>query len=421
MLTGILGIASASHAAVPNNAPDKASSHIKTLVLGSGCFWGAEKRYEALPGVIDAESGYADGRGFKASYKAITAPNRRFDPNNYAEVVRVTYNASRLSTESLLKTYFESHDPTQKNRQGNDVGTQYRSIILFTDGTQETTAVALKEQYQTLLTQAGYGQIQTVLKPLTAFVRAEEYHQNYLVKNPNGYCPDHSTGVTFADVVEHPVDNKALLTGKHVVVIDAPYCPYCEKFKQHVVNDYQGSIPLHYRRASQLQGLGIMSATWATPTILFMENGQEVAGFQGYMDREAFYRALGAFKLGDSDAYTTAFEQGTDRPFCKQYDLFKQTGDGVFIDKLSGQALFDTKDRFNSGTGWLSFKHPVAGSVTYHEDNSHGMKRTEIRSSSSGIHLGHVFVNEGPGGSDRYCINATVLEFKPRQGYQVSQ
>lgn len=420
MLLGGVGFTQANDTSV-SNMPDEASSHIKTLVLGSGCFWGAEKRYEALPGVIDAESGYADGRGFHASYKAITAPSRRFDPNNYAEVVRVTYNASRLSTESLLKVYFESHDPTQKNRQGNDVGTQYRSIILYTEEAQKTKAEALQEQYQALLSEAGYGPIQTALKPLVAFVRAEEHHQNYLVKNPNGYCPDHSTGVTFKQTAEEIIDNKPLMVGKHIVVIDAPYCPYCEKFKQQVVNDYQGTIALHYRRANQLQGLSIMSATWATPTILFLEAGKEVAGFQGYMDRDEFYRALGAFKLGDSDAFKTAFEQGTDRPFCKQYDLFKQTGDGVFIDKLSGQALFDTKDRFNSGTGWLSFKHPVAGSVTYHEDNSHGMQRIEIRSSSSGIHLGHVFANEGPGGSDRYCINATVLEFKSRQEYQISK
>ncbi|WP_430929728.1 peptide-methionine (S)-S-oxide reductase MsrA [Pseudoalteromonas rubra] len=419
-LMSAVNLVNAGEVSVNSTTPEQASSHIKTLVLGSGCFWGAEKRYEALPGVIDAESGYADGRGFKASYKAITAPSRRFDPNNYAEVVRVTYNASRLSTVSLLKAYFESHDPTQKNRQGNDIGTQYRSIILYTDEAQKKQAISLTEQYQVLLTEAGYGQIQTKLKPLAAFVRAEEYHQNYLVKNPNGYCPDHSTGVTFVDVAEQQVDNDALLTGKHVVVIDAPYCPYCDKFKQQVVNDYQGSIPLHYRRASQLQGLSIMSATWATPTILFLENGKEVAGFQGYMNRKEFYQALGAFKLGDSDAFKTAFEQGTDRPFCKQYDLFKKTGDGVFVDKLSGQPLFDTKDRFNSGTGWLSFKHPVADSVTYHEDNSHGMQRVEIRSSSSGIHLGHVFAKEGPGGSDRYCINATVLEFKSRQDYQAN-
>ena len=89
----------------------------------------------------------------------------------------------------------------------------------------------------------------------------------------------------------------------------------------------------------------------------------------------------------------------------------------VFVDKLSGAPLFDTRDRFNSGTGWLSFTQPVAGQVTRHQDNSFGMQRIEIRSKSSGIHLGHVFPNEGPGGKARYCINATVLEFLPRDEF----
>ena len=392
-----------------------ASSHIKTLVLGSGCFWGPEKRYENIKGVLDAESGYADGKGFYPSYREITKPSRRFDPNNYAEVVKVTYNANLISTERLLQQYFESHDPTQKNRQGNDVGSQYRSIVLYTDEQQKQTAERTKAQFQTLLTAAGYGAITTAIKPLRKFYPAEEYHQNYLAKNPNGYCPDHSTGVTFAPVATTEVDNRALLTGKHIVIIDAKnYCPYCEKLKTQVLNDYQGDIPLHYRYADQLQHLSITTATWATPTILFLENGEEVAGFQGFMDRESFYQALGAFKLGQSEAYEIAFQKGTERPFCQQYDIFKNTPDGVFVDKLSGKPLFDTQDRFNSGTGWLSFTQPVAGSVTYHRDLSHGMVRTEIRSKSSGIHLGHVFENEGPNRRDRYCINAQVLEFKPR-------
>ena len=109
--------------------PDNATGHIETIVLGSGCFWGAEKRYEALDGVLDAVSGYADGHGFKATYKNITRSSRRFDKNNYAEVVKVTYNSNELTTQSLLKHYFENHDPTQLNRQGNDVGTQYRSTF----------------------------------------------------------------------------------------------------------------------------------------------------------------------------------------------------------------------------------------------------------------------------------------------------
>lgn len=401
---------------MPMPEPVQASMHVKTLVLGSGCFWGAEKRYEAMQGVIDAESGYADGTGFKATYKEITKRSRRFDARNYAEVVKVTYNANILTTETLLKSYFESHDPTQKNRQGNDIGTQYRSTILFSELDQKNVAIKLKARYQALLAKNGYGKIQTNIKPLDKFYSAEEYHQNYLVKNPNGYCPDHSTGVVFTPVERETRSNEGLLTGKHIVVIDSKnHCPYCEKLKKTVLNDYHGDIPVHFRYADELKGLKIKSATWATPTILFIEQGKEIFGQQGFMDRSRFYKALGAFKLGDTEAYSIAFKKGTDRPFCKEYDLFKNTPDGVFIDKLSGAPLFNTKDRFNSGTGWLSFKYPVKGSVTYHEDNSFGMKRTEIRSKSSGIHLGHVFAKEGPKGSDRYCINATVLEFVAAQ------
>ena len=397
---------------MPMPAPQQASMHVKTMVLGSGCFWGAEKRYEAMSGVIDAESGYADGKGFKPSYQEIIKRARRFDTNNYAEVVKVTYNANVLTTETLLEHYFESHDPTQKNRQGNDIGTQYRSTILFTELAQKEIALELKAQYQALLMAKGYGEIQTHIKPLKQFYPAEEYHQNYLVKNPNGYCPDHSTGVVFKTRKVIEQDNHALMVGKHIVVVDSKnFCPYCEKLKKTVLNDYQGDVGLHYRFADQLNGLSIKSATWATPTILFLENGKEVYGHQGYMDKKTFYKALGAFKLGDSEAYRIAFYKGTDKPFCKEYDIFKDTPEGVFVDKLSGAELFNTKDRFNSGTGWLSFKSPVKGSVTYHEDNSFGMRRTEIRSKSSGIHLGHVFENEGPNGTDRYCINATVLEF----------
>ncbi|TMP77402.1 peptide methionine sulfoxide reductase [Pseudoalteromonas phenolica] len=400
-----------------SNAMDKdnATSHIQTLVLGSGCFWGAEKGYEQLEGVLDAESGYADGRGFKATYKEIIKRKRRFDDNNYAEVVKVTYNDNMLSTRALLEHFFEKHDPTQENRQGNDIGTQYRSVILYNTPEQLSVINEVKTEFQNLLSKAGYGEIKTQVKPLEQFYRAEEYHQNYIAKNPNGYCPDHSTGVTFKQTKPNKVDNSSLLVGKQVVIIDSRnYCPYCEKLKSTVLNDYQGTIPLTYRYADQLDGLVVRSATWATPTILFFENGKEVAGFQGYMTREDFYQALGAFKLGDSEAYEVAFQKGTDRPFCKEYDLFKKTGEGVFIDKLSGAPLFETSKRFNSGTGWLSFTRPVKNSVTYHDDNSFGMKRIEIRSKSSGIHLGHVFKGEGPRGKDRYCINATVLEFKAK-------
>ena len=395
---------------------NQSTSHLERIVLGSGCFWGAEKGYEALPGVVDAVSGYADGYGVRPSYREITKYINKFNPNNHAEVVEVTYNKNIISTKDLLEHYFESHDPTQLNQQGNDIGTQYRSIILYTNKEQQRTAEKLIFEYQQLLTNSGYGQIATVVKSLDEFFRAETYHQDYIAKNPNGYCPDHSTGVRFAK--DNPIerkDNTELLKGKNIVVIEPQgYCPYCEKFKALVAENYQGSIPIHFRLALQLDSLQIDTPTWATPTIIFLEEGKEIFAHQGYMPPKEFYKALGFFKLGDSEAYEVAFEDGTDARFCKEYEIFKNTPDGVFVDKLSGAPLFDTRDRFNSGTGWLSFTKPVDGSVYRKTDNSYGMRRIEIRSKTSDIHLGHVFP-DGPNGLPRYCINATVLEFKNRK------
>ena len=421
-----------------SSAITEATVHSEKIILGSGCFWGAEKGYEALPGLIDAVSGYAGGEGIKPTYREITKLKNKYNANNHAEVVEVTYNKSILSTENLLIHYLESHDPTQLNRQGNDIGTQYRSIILYTNEEQRLVAMNTISAYQTLLTDAGYSKIATEVRPIQEFYKAEKYHQDYIKKNPNGYCPDHSTGVTFNEYkkdisdlqpwwaplhpikstlksfVEPSVDNSSLLKGKHILVIVSDgYCPYCEKFEKDIASEYKGTIPLTNRTASQLNDLKIKTPKWATPTILFLEDGKEVFGHQGYMTPKEFYQALGSFKLGNSEAYKVAFAEGTDARFCKEYEIFKNTPDGIFIDKLSGAPLFDTRDRFNSSTGWLSFTKPIDGSVYTKPDNSYGMRRTEIRSATSDIHLGHVFP-DGPNGSSRYCINATVLDFKQR-------
>jgi peptide methionine sulfoxide reductase msrA/msrB len=400
---------------------DQSTNHIEKIVLGSGCFWGAEKGYEALEGVIDAVSGYADGEGVRPNYREITKFTNKFNPNNHAEVVEVTFNKNLISIEDLMIHYLESHDPTQFNRQGNDIGTQYRSIVLFSNNSQKQKMLELIAEYQILLNEEGYGQIRTAVKPLKKFFKAENYHQDYIKKNPNGYCPDHSTGVRFVrNIAEPKNDNSKLKVGKNIVVIEpSGYCPYCDKLREDVLNEYAGNIPLHYRKASELEGINLVTPTWATPTILFIQDGEEVFGYQGYLNQKDFYKALGSFQLGNSEAYRVAFNDGTDARFCKEYEIFKDTPDGVFVDKLSGAPLFDTRDRFNSGTGWLSFTRPVEGSVYRRADNSYGMKRIEIRSVSSDIHLGHVFP-DGPNGLPRYCINATVLNFKTRKEFNKS-
>ena len=399
---------------IPNLLSNK-TEHIETIYLGSGCFWGAEKGYESLDGVIDAESGYANGYGISPNYRPIIQFKNKFNDNNFAEVVKVTFNSNAIEVVDILKHFFETHDPTQLNRQGNDVGTQYRSTILYINEIQKELAEKIMEEYQILLNNGGYGEIKTMLEPLDNFYSAEDYHQDYLKKNPNGYCPDLSTGIVFNDSTKTLLDNEILLTGKQILVLDSQnYCPYCEKLKVDVTDDYKGTIPLSYRTSDQLHGLKINSPTWATPSLIFMENGKEVFSYQGYINHKDFYQLLGKFKLGDSEAYDVAFNKGTDARFCKEYEIFKDTPDGIFVDKLSGESLFDTKDRFVSKSGWLSFTKPVDGSVYELPDNSYGMRRTEIRSVSSDIHLGHVF-NDGPNGMPRYCINATVLEFKKRK------
>jgi peptide methionine sulfoxide reductase msrA/msrB len=391
---------------------DNSTSHLNTIIFGAGCFWSVEKKFHETYGVVDVQSGYADGKYINPSYKEIIKRENRFNPNNYAEVVKVIYNGNKTSLENLLKTFFELHDPTQENRQGNDIGIQYRSLILTSTEEEISLSNKIKNEYQNLLTKAGFGSIKTDIKNFTNFYLAENYHQDYLKKNPNGYCPDYSTGVVFSKKSEKLTDNKNLLTGKKILILEAEGCPYCFKLRQDILNDYQGSLEVSFRKSNELDELELKTPTWATPTIYFLEDGKEIWSHQGYLLKEKFYKSLGKFKLGKTEAYDVAFNQGTDPTYCKEYELFKNTPDGVFIDKLSGAPLFSTKHRFNSKTGWLSFTEVVEDSVTEHMDYSYGMVRVEIRSKSSGIHLGHVF-NDGPNGKPRYCINATVLEFVP--------
>ena len=387
----------------------------QTIVFAAGCFWGVEKHFDHLKGVIKATSGYAGGNYADPTYKKVL---KQRDPQegviNHAESVEVLYDDSKISTEKLIKAFWELHDPTQKNRQGNDRGNNYRSALYYATKQQKEIALKTKAEYQKLLHKAGYGAITTEIKALQKFYPAEEYHQDYLEKNPLGYCPNHATGVKFGKQMSAS-ETITPLGGKEILVIDAEHCPFCEKFQKEVIAGYKGTIPLRTAHEDQIKGFSLKSKIVGTPAIFFIEDGKESEAFIGYLDEKAFYKALGAFKLGkESEGYDVAFHKKTDGRFCKQYDEFKHTGDGVFVDKISGEVLFDTKDRFNSGSGWLSFYKAADGAVVEKEDNTFGMRRVEIIAKKSGAHLGHVF-NDAPAGRRRFCINATVLEFVPRQ------
>ena len=389
---------------------------IVSIVFAAGCFWGVEKFYDNFDGVIKAESGYAGGTYKNPDYKEVLKYRKTKNDGkfvNHTEAVKVTFDNEKVDAKSLIKAFWELHDPTQLNRQGNDVGNNYRSAIFYTNEYQDKIAHSTEKKYQNLLTQSGYGKIVTEIKPLKEFYNAQAYHQDYLAKNPFGYCPNHSTGVKFKkeDIKKEVVTP---LGGKEILVIKSEgYCPYCEKFEEDVSSVYKGTLPMRTVLASSLKNFNIKTKIYATPTILFIENGKEIIGHVGYMDIKKFYKTLGAFKLGkDSKAYDVAFHEGTDSPGCKQYKIFKDTPDGVFIDKLSGDVLFDTRERFHSGTGWLSFYKSANDAVIEKTDYSYGMKRVEIVAKKSGIHLGHVFPRAD--GRRRFCIDATVLEFIPR-------
>ncbi len=166
----------------------------KTAIFGLGCFWGAEKAFWQMPGVVTTAVGYAGGSTPNPTYSEACSGK-----TGHAEVVLVAFDPAVVTYEQLLQTFWEQHDPTQAMRQGNDVGTQYRSIILTVDDEQRRVAESTRDAFQGNLAASDYGTIVTEIAPAGPFYYAEDYHQQYLDKNPRGYCPNHATGVKMPD------------------------------------------------------------------------------------------------------------------------------------------------------------------------------------------------------------------------------
>jgi peptide methionine sulfoxide reductase msrA/msrB len=420
----LLGACARSESAAPAAKTEKpGDARLDSIVLGMGCFWGAEKRMAAIPGVVDVESGYANG-DIAGSYDAVLAHERAArrgatSKRNHAEVVKVRFDPARTTLEAVLIKFWESHDPTQGDRQGNDIGSNYRSAIYTNNEAQRAVALKTRDTYQPALLKAGFGAITTDIAPLKNYHPAEDYHQDYLKKNPNGYCGLGGTGVNYPGVkpsaktpVAPKLDVKALDFNRQLIVFEAEDCAFCKLFKADVLDHWQAPVAVATTLNPKAPGeWKLEKALFATPTIVLFEKGHEVSRYTGYNgEKTRFWKWLG-FHLLTPEQQRIAFEEGTERPGTGSH--LDEKRPGTFVDPITGAALFRSDAKFDSGTGWPSFFNPVAGALSLHEDVTLGMKRVEVRSASSGIHLGHVFDDGPPPTHKRYCINGNVLKFVP--------
>jgi len=436
-MAAALGIILGAYAVEKTTTSGQAMDYV---VLGMGCFWGAEKRMGEIPGVVDVESGYAGGDLPGAGYQDILNHERalrtgKTAARNHAEVVKVVFDPARVTLETVLAKFWESHDPTQGNRQGNDIGSNYRSAIYYHDESQKAVGLATRTAYQKALDAAGYGRITTEILPLKNYITAEEYHQNYLKKNPDGYCGLGGTGVKYPGSVRkvaqtptspissgtssvlttskpgsEPLQGGDLNPVRQLVAFEAEHCEFCERFEKDIMGHWQAEVPIaRTLNSNPPSGWNLEKPLFAAPTIVLFKNGKEVARYTGYNgEKSNFWKWLG-FQLLSPEQQKIAFKRGTELPFTASN--LDEKRPGRFVDPVTGATLFYSKSKFESGTGWPSFFEPVEGAVTLHEDNSHGMKRVEVRSASSGIHLGHLFHDGPPPSHKRYCINGNVLKF----------
>lgn len=337
---------------------------VQTAVLAGGCFWGVEGVFERLNGVIDVVSGYSGGTAQEAYYALVSA-----GITGHAEAVRIEFDPSVISYGTLLQIFFHiAHDPTQLNYQGPDHGPQYRSAIFYTDEGQKQVA----EAYVDLLNEANlFGKpIVTKIQALTDFFPAEEYHQDFMRLNPD-----------YPYVVQH----------------DLPKVRALESLYPSLLAGNQG----------QAAGTKGSTRTWRGLALL-----ESIEGINFPVTRSSaeWRRQLGDF------AYQVLRQAGTEQPFTGELNFEHRPG--TYYSAATGQPLFRSETKFESGTGWPSFSRPIdPQAVLLVLDLSYGMARIEVLDSSSGSHLGHVF-EDGPGPGQfaegtglRYCMNSASLVF----------
>jgi peptide methionine sulfoxide reductase msrA/msrB len=213
----------------------------------------------------------------------------------------------------------------------------------------------------------------------------------------------------------HELNPKQLVLSRQLIVFEGKDCGYCRLFKAEVLDHWSSPVAISRTLDSAPPaGWSLEKPLFATPTIVLFEKGREVSRYTGYNgEKTRFWQWLG-YQLLTPEQQKIAFDQGTERPFTGSNLDEKRIG--TFVDPISGAALFRSDTKFESGTGWPSFFNPLPGAITLHEDSSLGIRRVEVRSASSGIHLGHVFDDGPPPTHKRYCINGNVLRFVPDAG-----
>jgi peptide methionine sulfoxide reductase msrA/msrB len=289
------------------------------IVLGMGCFWGAEKRMQALTGVLDVEAGYAGGDSVNPDYETLhdteTAIKAGKEVKNHAEVVKVFFDPKQTSLEQVLIQFWENHNPTQGNRQGNDIGSNYRSAVFYRTDEERRLAEKTRAIYQASLNAAGIAAfITTEIAPLKNYTSAESYHQNYLEKNPLGYCGLGGTGVAYFDPnrparvkqqhstpsavqsaqVEQDWQQIKLNTDEQLIAFEAVDCGYCREFDKDVLSTWKHPVPIVSTNLSTPPKDWILDQElFATPTIVLFRNRREVARYTGYQGAQQFWQWLG--------------------------------------------------------------------------------------------------------------------------------
>ncbi|HSD67281.1 MAG TPA: peptide-methionine (R)-S-oxide reductase MsrB [Vicinamibacteria bacterium] len=328
-----------------------AAGTLARATFAGGCFWCVEASLEKVPGVVSVVSGYAGGRVKNPSYEQVSAGT-----TGHAESVQVTYDPARLSYERLVEIFWRNVDPIDAGGQFCDRGTQYRSAIFYADEAQKRAA----EESKRALEASGRLKkpVVTAIVPLEAFYPAEEYHQDFYKKNPLRY---------------------------------STYRAGCGRDRR--LAQVWGDEAIHGPAAADGRGAGGARKGWKD------------VGWKKPTD-EQLKKSLTPLQ------YQVTQKGGTEVAFRNEY--WNNHAPGIYVDVVSGEPLFSSLDKFESGTGWPSFTKPLEkANVEQKTDVSLGMTRTEVRSKHGGSHLGHVF-DDGPKPTGlRYCLNSAALRFVP--------